>query len=222
MTAMSLSDLELKISTCRRCESTLCRYGIEPRPVFDGRAWAPVFLIGQAPGKTEYELRKPFQGEAGKSIKSLFHSCGLRDFERVVYQTSVTKCFPGRREGTSADRMPSVREVKNCIPFLTQQLDIVKPKLLVCLGLLSWKAFLSMHEADQPGYCERVVGISKPNEAKIPHLVGRRFTWRGSLVIPMIHPAGSANGARSKYPDLDRKSKELLKESFLDIGIHDL
>lgn len=119
MTAMSLSDLELKISTCRRCESTLCRYGIEPRSVFDGRAWAPVFLIGQAPGKTEYELRMPFQGDAGKSIKSLFLSCGLRDFERVVYQTSVTKCFPGRREGTSADRMPSVREVKklHTVPY---------------------------------------------------------------------------------------------------------
>jgi len=190
--------------------------------MFDGRAWAPVFLIGQAPGKTEYELRKPFQGEAGKSIKSLFLSCGLRDFERVVYQTSVTKCFPGRRDGTSSDRMPSVQEVNNCMPFLTQQLGIVKPKLIICLGLLSWKAFLLKQEADQPGYCESVVGIIKPNEAKIPHLVGRRFTWRGSFVIPMIHPAGSANGARAKYPALDRKSKELLKESFLEIGIHNL
>lgn len=219
---MSLSDLGVEISSCRRCESTLCRYGIEPRPVFAGGAGAPVFLIGQAPGKTEYELGKPFQGDAGKTIKSLFVACGLRDFDRVVYQTSVTKCFPGRREGTSADRMPSVREVKNCMPFLKQQLDIVKPKLLVCLGQLSWKAILSMNEADQPGYCARVIGISKPNEAKIPHVVGRRFTWRGSLVIPMIHPAGSANGARSKYPDLDKKSKELLEASFVDIGVHDL
>jgi uracil-DNA glycosylase len=108
------------------------------------------------------------------------------------------------------------------MPFITQQLDIVKPKILVCLGQLSWKAYLLIHEADQPGNCARVIGISKPNEVKIPHVVGRRFTWRGSLVIPMIHPAGSANGARSKYPDLDKQSKELLEASLLDIGVNDL
>lgn len=98
-------------------------------------------------------------------IMSLLLSCGLRDFERTVHQTSVTKCFPGCCEGTSADRMPSVREVNNCIPFLLQQLDIVKPKLIVCLGLLSSKAFLSVYEVDQPGYCKCLVDISNLNEA---------------------------------------------------------
>jgi uracil-DNA glycosylase family 4 len=219
---MSLSALELEISRCQRCANILCGYGIEPRPVFHGATGAPVFLIGQAPGKTEYVLRRPFQGGAGKAIKSLFIACGLRDFDRLVYQTSVTKCFPGRREGSSSDRLPSVREVHNCLPFLLRQLDIVRPRLIVCLGLLSWKAFLSMCEADQPGYCEREIGINNPNEAKIPHLVGRLLAWRGSLVIPMIHPAGSANGARSRYPEHDRKSKELLQASFTSIGVNDL
>lgn len=219
---MSLSILEMEIKSCRRCESTLCKYGVVPRPIFSGGIGYPIFLLGQAPGKTEYERNTPFQGDAGKSIRSLFTMCGLRDFEHVVYQTSITKCFPGRSAGSSTDRIPSDGEVENCLPFLIQQLEIVKPKLIVCLGVLSWKTFLRMQEAEQPGFCAREFGISKPNDVKVPHIVGRRFAWRSILVLPMIHPSGSANGARSKHPEHDRKSKELLKVSFAEIGAHDL
>ena len=219
---MQLEVLEKQIKECRRCESQLERYGVLPRPIFSGNAGYPIFLLGQAPGRTEYERNAPFQGDAGKTIKALFAKCGLRNFDGVVYQTSVTKCFPGRRLSSSTDRMPSSREVANCLPFLARQLEIVGPKLLVCLGGLSWKAFLSMQEAEQPGFCSREIGLGKPSEVKVPHMVGRRFLWRSTLVLPMIHPAGSANGARAKYPDHDRNSLELLRASFLEIGVNDL
>lgn len=216
---MQLEALERQIKECRLCERTLGKYGVVPRPIFGGGIGYPIFLTGQAPGRTEYERNAPFQGDAGKSIKALFEQCGLRNFDRVVYQTSVTKCFPGRRPGSSTDRMPSTREVANCLPFLAQQLDLVGPKLLVCLGGLSWKAFLSMQEADQPGFCSREIGVARPGDVKVPHMVGRRFQWRSTIVLPMIHPAGSANGARSRYPDHDRSSKDLLRASFAEIGV---
>lgn len=219
---MTLSTLEESIQTCRRCDSTLCKYGVEPRPIFSGGVGYPIFLLGQAPGKTEYDIRAPFQGDAGKSIKAQFAASGLSNFERAVYQTSVTKCFPGRRPGASTDRMPSTSEVKNCLPFLERQLELVKPKLLVCLGGLSWKAFLSMQEAAEPGFCLREIGIIRPSSVKVPHMVGRRFRWRSTFVLPMIHPAGSANGARSKYPDRDRESKALLAQSISELGLRDL
>jgi uracil-DNA glycosylase family 4 len=219
---MQLELLEKQIKECRRCESSLGRYGVVPRPIFSGRTDYPIFLLGQAPGRTEYEKNAPFQGDAGKSIKALFAKCGLRNFDNVVYQTSVTKCFPGRRAGSSTDRVPSAAEVANCLPFLAWQLEALGPKLLVCLGGLSWKAFLSMQETDQPGFCSREIGIAKPSEVKVPHMVGRRFHWRSTLVLPMIHPAGSANGARAQYPEQDRNSIELLKASFAEIGVNDL
>ena len=219
---MDLEVLEKQIKECRRCESQLEKYGVLPRPIFSGNAGYPIFLLGQAPGRTEYERNAPFQGDAGKTIKALFAKCGLRNFDDVVYQTSVTKCFPGRRLSSSTDRMPSSGEVANCLPFLARQLEIVGPKLLVCLGGLSWKAFLSMQEAEQPGFCSREIGLGKPSKVKVPHMVGRRFHWRSTLVLPMIHPAGSANGARARYPDHDRNSLELLRASFVEIGVNDL
>lgn len=216
---MGLSTLEGRIKSCRMCEHNLAKYGVTPRPIFGGKPDFPVFLVGQAPGRTEYERNAPFQGDAGKSIKALFASCGVRDFDLTVYQTSVTKCFPGRSPGASTDRMPSAREVANCIPFLSEQLEVIKPKLVVCLGALSWRAFLSMLELDHPGFCGRVLGIQNPTGAKVPDVVGRRFAWRNTLVLPMIHPAGSANGSRAKYPEHDRASKDLLRTSFVEIGL---
>ncbi len=218
---MELEVLEAKIKDCVRCAGTLGKYGVVPRPIFSGGLGYPIFLLGQAPGRTEYETNAPFQGDAGKSIKALFAKCGLRNFDRVVYQTSVTKCFPGRRAGSSTDRMPSTGEVANCLPFLAGQLAILEPKLLVCLGGLAWKAFLSMQENDQPGFCLREIGIAKPSAVQVPHMVGQRFQWRSTLVLPMIHPAGSANGARARYPEQDRASKELLRASFAEIGAHE-
>jgi len=216
---MPLEALENQITACRLCENVLESYGVVPRPIFSGGANHPVFLLGQAPGRTEYEKHAPFQGDAGRSIKALFADCGLRDFDDVVYQTSVTKCFPGRCAGSSTDRMPGRGEVDNCLPYLERQLEIVGPRLLVCLGSLAWKAFLSMRERESPGFCSRELGVTRPGEVKVPHVVGRRFQWRSTAVLPMIHPAGSANGARAQYPEQDLRSKELLRESLAEIGL---
>lgn len=217
-----LEVLEKQIKQCRLCAQTLSAYGIEPRPIFSGKSDYPIFLLGQAPGRTEYEKNAPFQGDAGKSIKSLFSECGLNNFDDVVYQTSVTKCFPGRRSSSSTDRMPSSAEVSNCLPFLMQQLELIQPKLLVCLGGLSWKAFLKMQERESPGYCSRELAISRPSDVKVTHMVGKRLQWRSTAVLPMIHPAGSANGARAAHPDLDNRSKVLLKNLLIEIGAYDL
>jgi len=193
MRLSELENLEKKISSCRKCESILHKYGVVPRPIFRGGVGYPIFLIGQAPGKTEYERNEPFQGDAGRSIKALFDECGLQDFDRVVYQTSVTKCFPGRRPRATTDRVPSTNEVTNCLPFLEKQLRIVSPQLIVCLGGLSWKAFLSMQENECPGVCKQELDIEKPSNVKLPDVVGRKFVWHDMIVVPMIHPAGNAN-----------------------------
>lgn len=219
--AARLAALEARIRACRNCEAVLGRYGVVPRPIVHGGATYPIVLLGQAPGRTEYERNAPFQGEAGQSIRALFASLGLRDFDGRVYQTSVTKCFPGRRAGSSTDRLPGGAEVSSCRPFLGEQLDILAPTLLVCLGSLSWKAMLALQEADDPGFCMREIGIRRPAEVRVPHMVGRRFHWRGAVVIPMIHPAGSANGARAMFPEQDRRSRALLGEALAGLGLRD-
>jgi uracil-DNA glycosylase len=208
----SLARLEEEIRSCRKCVGILSKYGVVPRPIFRGNADLPILLIGQAPGKKEYERNAPFQGDAGASIRSLFSSCGLNDFDGMVYQTSVTKCFPGRRQNASSDRKPSAEEVRNCLGFLARQLDLLRPKLVVCLGELAWKSYVSIREQEEPGYCQREFARRLPNDLRLPDLVGKRFSWRVATVIPMIHPSGSANGARAQYPVQDDESKLLLRK----------
>lgn len=214
----SLAELEREMHQCTKCHLTLGKFGVVPKPISAGHVGDSIFLLGQAPGRTEYERGRPFQGDAGVSIKALFAKCGLSNFDDVVYQTGVTKCFPGRNPGASSDRMPSRQEVANCLPFLTRQLALVQPKLLVCVGSLSWRAVLSMIERERPGFCASEVGVATPAAARISDLVGRRFEWRSMIVLPMIHPAGSANGARAKHPEADRTSKELLRTALAEIG----
>jgi uracil-DNA glycosylase len=205
------AQLEEEIRSCRKCGGILSKYGVVPRPIFRGAAGFPIILIGQAPGPKEYESNAPFQGDAGVSIRSLFSSCGLNDFDGIVYQTSVTKCFPGRRPKTSSDRKPSAQEVRNCVGFLARQLDLLRPKLIVCLGELAWKSYVSIREQEEPGYCQQAFSKRRPNDLRLPDLVGKRFSWRGATVVPMIHPSGSANGARAQYPAQDNESKILLR-----------
>jgi len=205
-----LAQLEEEIRSCRRCEGILSKFGVVPRPIFRGAEGCPVMLIGQAPGPREYERNLPFQGDAGASIRALFAACGLNNFDGIVYQTSVTKCFPGRRPNSSSDRKPGAQEVKNCLGFLAHQLDLLRPKLIVCLGELAWKSYVSIREREESGYCHQVFSKRRPSDLRLPDLVGKRFSWRGAAVIPMIHPSGSANGARAQYPAQDNESKRLL------------
>lgn len=209
---MQMDELAARMRACRRCADQLSKYDVEPRPIFGGGDGLPIMLIGQAPGRTEYERNAPFQGDAGRSIRALFESCGLRDFDRQVYQTSVTKCFPGRRPGASTDRMPGVSEVANCLPFLERQLGLLRPQLMVCLGSLSWQAYVRIRERTESGYCQREFGKARPKDLRVPDLVGRAFNWANAVVLPMIHPAGSANGFRAQYPGPDLESKRLLRQ----------
>ena len=81
-------DSELRV--CRRCESILVAISVdpsvstacvEPRPIVSGIRSKPILLIGQAPGMTEYETRKPFQGPAGQKIREIFREAGVADFD---------------------------------------------------------------------------------------------------------------------------------------------
>jgi uracil-DNA glycosylase len=209
----SLDQLAGEMRSCRKCVTILGRYGVEPRPIFHGGAGQPILLIGQAPGKTEYERNAPFQGEAGDTIRSLLESCGLRDFDRKVYQTSVTKCFPGRNKKESGDRAPSAREIANCSRFLVQQLSSLQPKLVVCLGMPAAKAYVVMREREEAGYCRATFGKASTGDLRVPDLVGHRFMWKGASIVPMIHTSPRANDSRSRYADLDWESKRLLCEA---------
>src|SRR5436309_15807627 len=107
----TVEALHDRMLDCRLCQDA--GYIERAAPVVWGRSGDRMMLIGQAPGITELEVRRPFQGRAGKELFRWMSSIGIAEetFRERVYMTAVTKCFPGRTPGGSGDRRPSGREI---------------------------------------------------------------------------------------------------------------
>jgi len=121
-----------EITECRRCE--LHRYRKNPVPG-EGPLNTPIMLIGEAPGKQEDETGRPFVGAAGKLLTKLLEEAGIG--RENVYITNVLKCRP------PGNRDPKPEEVEACSSYLRQQIKLIKPKMIVCLGRHSAKLIFS-------------------------------------------------------------------------------
>jgi uracil-DNA glycosylase family 4 len=91
-----------------------------------GTAWAPIILIGEAPGEAEARTGQPFMGRAGQLLNEL-----LRDnmMSHLVYITNIAKCRPPE------NRKPTPSEMRTCgIEYLGQELGVLDPKVTVLLG----------------------------------------------------------------------------------------
>jgi uracil-DNA glycosylase family 4 len=138
-------------------------------------------LIGQAPGLREYDSGLPFQGPAGEDIRQFFATCGVRsgEFDHVVYQTSATKCFPGRKQNSDRweDRQPDGKMLQACSGFLQRQIEIVAPYILVCLGGVAANALDKLR-----GCPSRRLG----------DVVGEVEEWGDRYIIFLAHTSGTS------------------------------
>ena len=214
---MSLKNLEKQIKFCTKCSDILKKYNVKTKPIFNWKENCEIMLIWQAPWISEYEEWKPFVWDTWKSIKKLFFDCGLENFSEKVYQTSVIKCFPWRKKGFSTDRKPSKIEINNCSKFLIKQIEVIKPKIIVCLWMVSWKAIIELKEKEEEGF---ILSFFWENlsKLKVKDIVWKRFYYKESKIIPLIHPSGAANWVRSKNKIEHKKSIEILKESLQKIN----
>jgi uracil-DNA glycosylase len=140
---------------------------------FDSPRW---MLVGQAPGKREVMLGRPFAGAAGRRLFQWLAEAGFAEerFRSFCYVTAMMKCFPGR--GERGDLKPSRQQVANCAPWLEQELALVRPDVLTPVGQLAIERFLG--------------------KARLEELVGRQFRrsviGRAITVIPLPHPSGAS------------------------------
>src|SRR3989441_12125344 len=107
---MSLARLHREILACTRCVDA--GYLARAAPILSGHADNRIMLIGQAPGAVEAVRRLPFQGKSGKVLMGWLIRAGFRSevqVRRLVYMTSITKCFPGKGSG-GGDRPPRPAE----------------------------------------------------------------------------------------------------------------
>ncbi|HLP99780.1 MAG TPA: uracil-DNA glycosylase [Candidatus Limnocylindria bacterium] len=155
----SLERIRADIGDCKRCRLCERRTNI----VFgDGNGKAELVFIGEGPGHDEDVQGLPFVGRAGKLLTQMIEAMGLQ--RRDVYICNVVKCRPPE------NRAPEKDEIAICSPFLLRQLDVIQPKVIVCLGAVALKALLGA-------------------ERGITHLRGQWLEYRGTRLMPTYHPA---------------------------------
>jgi len=136
----TLAKLRTASKGCRGCE--LFKLGTQT--VFgEGPASARVMVVGEQPGDQEDKAGKPFVGPSGKLLDRAFDAAGIdRD---TVYVTNAVKHFKWARDARTERRIhktPSAAEIRACQPWLEQEIALVRPHVIVCLGATAAKALL--------------------------------------------------------------------------------
>ena len=123
---------------CNKCKDMI------GSPIVGNPVQSKIILIGQAPGVKEGDLKKPFAWTAGKNMFKWFLSIGLNEqrFRENVYMAAVCRCYPGKNISGSGDRVPSEIEIKKCSNWLNQEIDYLKPNLIIPVGKIAISQFL--------------------------------------------------------------------------------
>jgi uracil-DNA glycosylase family 4 len=167
---------------------TLCRELVTNRTqtVFGvGNANARLVFCGEAPGADEDRKGEPFVGAAGQLLTKIIES-GLRLKREDVYILNVLKCRP------PGNRTPSGEEAASCRPFLERQLEVIRPEIICCLGLVAAQALLGTTQS-------------------MGRLRGRFYQYRGSKVLCTYHPAYLLRNPAAKK-DVWEDMKLLMRE----------
>mgnify|MGYP001606644183 CR=1 FL=1 len=159
----------------------------------EGNINCHILFIGEAPGQKEDELKRPFVGRSGQLLNKTLEENKIR--REDVYITNIVK----RRPPENRDPLPE--EILAYKPYLTRQIDIIDPKIIVTLGRFSLNYFL-------------------PN-AKISRDQGKVFIGKKRLLMPAFHPAAALRSTETlnlfkqslkNLPKILKKADELLKK----------
>lgn len=128
---MNLSDVYNEVNKCEKCG--LCKNRIT-NYLFRGRPESRIIVIGEAPGRDEQSMGKPFIGRSGRLFDTLVKSIGKITNEDM-YITNIVKDRPIGPDGK--DRKPFYDEIKACESYILEEINIIKPKLIITLGKTS-------------------------------------------------------------------------------------
>jgi len=133
-----LAPIRARVSVCEKCPH-LAR--TRTQTVFGvGNPDAELMFIGEAPGADEDARGEPFVGRAGQLLTRIIETMGFSRSD--VYIANVLKCRPDMPRGSAGNRPPTPVEMQTCLPYLTEQIDIIQPKVLVALGATAVEGLL--------------------------------------------------------------------------------
>lgn len=181
----NFKDLYNETIKCEKCDLCKTRNTV----VFgEGNIHADIMFIGEGPGQREDETARPFVGAAGQLLTNMLRDIGIE--RKDVYIANIVKCRPPH------NRDPLEEEQQACLPYLRNQLALIRPKIIVCLGRIAASVILG-----RKVYMTREHG-----------------TWtnvKGFEIMPTFHPAAllyhDANIplAREDFVKIKEKSEEI-------------
>lgn len=155
---------------------------------------AEVVFIGEGPGENEDLQGQPFVGRGGALLDKYLRAVDLSR-EKNIYITNMVKCRPPQ------NRDPHPDEVANCIGYLSRQLEIIRPKIIVCLGRIAANALI-----------EKGFKVTKQH--------GQWFEKNGVFMMGTFHPAALLRNPHNK-PDafedmlaLQKKIREICDHTY--------
>jgi len=152
-------ELIRECNNCRKCELSNTRTNVV---IGRGNTRATVLLVGEGPGEQEDKQGLPFVGPAGKLLDLLLSALMFK--EEDYYIANIVKCRPPN------NRVPFDEEAEACLDYLRNQLLLIRPKIIVCLG-----ATAARHIIDR--------------DIKITQIRGQWVEKKGFWIMPTFHPA---------------------------------
>ena len=182
--AHEVEELYTEVRGCQRCALAKTRTLAVPG---EGPLDSEVMFIGEAPGVNEDRQGRPFVGQAGAFLEELLGEAGLSRPE--VYICNVLKCRP------PGNRDPLPTEIEACNDYLSAQIRLIDPLLIVTLGRYSMSRFF-------------------PNQA-ISRIHGKPREANGRILVPMYHPAAALHQQRLRGTIIDdfRTLPEMLERA---------
>ena len=184
----SLAQLREECLVCQKCSLCETRTNV----VFGvGREDAEVLFIGEGPGEQEDLLGEPFVGRAGKLLDDMLELINLD--RSKIYIANMVKCRPPK------NRDPLNLEQEACAAWLKAQIEILRPRIIVCLGRISAMRFIK-------------------EDFKITKEHGQWFIQDGVMVMALFHPAALLRDPRRRPETFEDLKK--LQQAILDYCIN--
>ncbi|MBQ7504964.1 MAG: uracil-DNA glycosylase [Ruminococcus sp.] len=187
----NFEELRENCLDCQKCELCQTRHNVV---VGVGNPEAKVMFIGEGPGENEDLQGEPFVGRGGKLLDKMLNAVDL-DRNKNIYIANIVKCRPPK------NRDPKPEEQEQCIGWLRNQVKLIDPKIIVCLGRISAQKLIK-------------------DDLRITKEHGVFFKKGKFLMMPMFHPAAILRNPNQK-PDafadflkLQEKIKEICPETY--------
>ena len=187
----NFEELRENCLNCQKCELCQTRHNVV---VGVGNPEAKVMFIGEGPGENEDLQGEPFVGRGGKLLDKMLNAVDL-DRNKNIYIANIVKCRPPK------NRDPKPEEQEQCIGWLRNQVKLIKPKIIVCLGRISAQKLIK-------------------EDLRITKEHGLFFEKGSFLMMPMFHPAAILRNPNQKpeafadFLKLQEKIKEICPETY--------